>query len=226
MKFLIYLVIGVFLMTACLPVATESLPTANLDLPTTEFQASTNTPTVKPSTTPSQTETPLPTETLTPTFTPTVTETPTLTPVPTFTETVSEMLRSHIVFFLIIPEKGHTDACGDISLEPIISKRYRTGDKVQDVQIALNMMFNTGARYYGIYYNALWDTDLYINSYTYDEKKDSMVIDFGGFFPIMELSKCDKHGIREQIWKTFFYYGIKDKIFTYNGKFLIDQLGR
>ena len=143
MKFMIYLVISVFLMTACLPVATESLPTANLDLPTTEFQASTNTPTVKPSTTPSQTETPLPTETLTPTFTPTVTETPTLTPVPTFTETVSEMLRSHIVFFLIIPEKGHTDACGDISLEPIISKRYRTGDKVQDVQIALIMMFNT-----------------------------------------------------------------------------------
>lgn len=136
------------------------------------------------------------------------------------------MLKTHIVFFLIVPEKGRTDACGDISLVPIISKRYRTGDKLQDVQIALKMLFSVGTKYYGPYYNALWDTNMTINSFSYDRQDDYATIDFGGFLPVMQMSKCDKHGVREQIWKTFFYYGFREKTFSINGHYLIDQLNR
>ena len=110
-------------------------------------------------------------------------------------------------------------------MEPIISKRIRTGDKLQDVQIALNMLFSVGGKYYGPYYNALWDTDFTIESTQYIAKKDYMIITFGGYFPYTRLSDCDKHGIREQIWTTFFHYGFHEKTFKYYDKFLIDRLG-
>lgn len=136
------------------------------------------------------------------------------------------MLKTRIVFFLIIPEKKRDDACGDILLDPIISKRYRTGDKLQDVQIALNMLFSVSARRYGAYYNALWQTRISIASYTYNKERDYMTIEFTGDLPVLQMSKCDKHGAREQIWKTFAYYGIKEKTFKWNGEFLIDHLSR
>ena len=136
------------------------------------------------------------------------------------------MLKTHIVFYLILPEKGRTDACGDITIEPIISQRYRTGDRLADVQIALNMLLGMHVKRYGTYYSALWDTDLSIASTKYNRENDEMSIDFTGYLPINSLSVCDKHGIREQIWKTFYNYGISQKIFTYNGRFLIDQLNR
>lgn len=184
-------------------------------------------PTTEPTSLP--TETPLPTESPTETMTatalpPTETSTPEATPRPT--ETIGEMLKTHIVFYLILPEKGRTDACGDILTEPIISKRFRTGDVLNDVQIALNMLFSVGVKRYGAYYNALWDTDLKIASTKYLPKSDEFQIDFTGYLPIENLSNCDKHGIREQIWKTFYHYKITQKIFTFNGRFLIDQLNR
>lgn len=177
------------------------------------------------------TETPLPTATETATaIPPTETSTPaptaTITPTERPTETIGEMLKTHIVFYLILPEKGRDDACGDILTEPIISKRYRTGDVLNDVQIALNMLFSVSVKRYGVYYNALWDTDLKIASTKYLPKSDEFQIDFTGYLPIENLSVCDKHGIREQIWKTFYHYKITQKIFTFNGRFLIDQLNR
>ena len=208
-------IIGLFFLVACASPAAETQITAS-SIPSITKSPPIITVTTTPSTTPTHTLT----------LTPIPSETPNPSPIPKNTETISEMLKTHIVFFLIVPEKGRTDACGDITLEPVISKRYRSGDNVEDVQIALNMLFNMGTKYYGSYYNALWDTELNINSYEYNAKKNGMIIDFGGFLPVMELSKCDKHGIREQNWKTFYYYGFKDKIFTYNGKFLIDQLSR
>lgn len=136
------------------------------------------------------------------------------------------MLQTHIVFYLIEPEKGHTDACGDMRVQPIISKRYRTGDKIQDVQIALNMLFSIGTPFYGAYYNALWNTRFDIQNIVYDREKDHVTVTFGGFFPAGQISACDKHGIRQQIWTTFYHYDFKGKTFMYYDKFFIDQLGR
>jgi hypothetical protein len=194
-------------------------------------------PTATQTATPTQTatSTPVPptatsTATITPTATLTRTPKPTQTPSPepsaTPTETISQQLKSRIVFYLILPELGRTDACGDISLIPIISKRYRTGDKLRDMEIAMQMLLSVGVRRFGVYYNALWDTQLTINSIKYQKEKDYVYLDFGGFLPVMQMSKCDKHGVREQIWKTFYHYGIQNKTFTFNGKFLIDQLSR
>ena len=163
---------------------------------------------------------------LLPTETPTPTPSETASAIPTATETIAQQLKSHIVFYLILPEKGRIDACGNISLIPIISKRLRTGDKLRDMQIGLQMLFDLGTKYYGPYYNALWDTKLTFNSIEYRKKEDYAIIDFGGFLPVMQMSKCDKHGVREQIWKTFFHYGFKEKTFKINGAFLIDQLNR
>lgn len=202
----------------------------------TPMPQATATPTIAPSetTAPTQTDAPTsaPTDTATPasTATPAATETPvvtlTSTVAPKATETIGEMLKSRIVFYLILPEKGRTDACGDITVEPIISKRFRTGNRFEDVQIALNMLLGMHVKRYGSYYSAMWDTDLTIASTKYKPESDEMIIDFTGYLPVNGLSTCDKHGIREQIWKTFYHYGIKQKIFTFNGGFLIDQLNR
>lgn len=181
-----------------------------------------------PSRTPTPTQTQAPTSTPAPTETPIPqpTETPTASLKPTNTPTFGEMLQDHIVFYLIQPEKGHEDACGDIQLVPIVSRRMRTGDRLYDVQVALNMLFNLKRKIYIKWYNALWDTDLTIDNYQYIAEKDYMIINFAGYLPAGELSNCDKHGIREQIWTTFFHYGIKEKTFKINGVFLIDQLNR
>jgi hypothetical protein len=200
---------------ASFPTTTPALPQ---EITVTAQSSPTSTPTLPPSATPLLT----PTQTLSPTAT--VTDSPTLPP--TATQTISEKLKTHIVFFLILPEDGRDDACGNISVEPIISQRYRTGDKVQDVQIALNMLFGINHQRYGVYYNALWNTQFDIQSYTYDPAKDYMTIHFGGYLPVSQLSGCDKHGIREQIWKTFYFYGFKEKTFYYYDKFFIDQLSR
>ncbi len=193
-------------------------PTVTSTMTPRPTPTSTSTPTSSP--TPSPTETPLPpTETATPE--------PTETPLdPTQTPTLREMLKNHIVFYLIQPEKNRVDACGDIQLVPIISRRLRSGDKLYDVQVALNMLFSLKSKIYIQWYNALWDTNLSIDSYQYIAQKDYMIINFGGYLPAGQLSNCDKHGIREQIWTTFFHYGIKEKTFKINGKFLIDELNR
>lgn len=191
----------------------------------------TSTPVPSPTATQTLTPTPfpvlqesLPTDTPTPVVEPT--DVPSFGGKPTPTETIGEMMKTHIVFYLIQPVEGHTDACGNIQLVPIISRRLRSGDKLYDVQVALNMLFNLKRKVYIKWYNALWDTDLRIDSYQYIAQKDYMIIDFGGYLPAMQLSNCDKHGIREQIWTTFFHYGIKEKTFKINGVFLIDQLNR
>lgn len=204
-------------MPAATPEPTE-IPT--LTPSTTASPTATVTVTATATFTPTKTETPLPTET----FTPTPTET--LTPIPTPTETTSQLLKSRIVFYLILPEHGRTDACGNPTLIPIISQRHRTGDKLRDMQIGLQMLFDLGVKYYGPYYNALWDTKLTINSVEYRKQEDYAIIDFGGFLPVMQMSKCDKRGVRNQIWKTFFHYEFREKTFTINGAFLIDQLNR
>lgn len=177
-------------------------------------------------------ETPTPTPTLPPTALPTETplppptEVPTAVLEPTNTPTFREMMKDHIVFYLIQPQKGRQDACGDIQLVPIVSRRMRTGDKLADVQIALQMLFNLKRKIYIQWYNALWDTNLTIDSHKYNRQKDYMTIEFSGYLPAGQLSNCDKHGIREQIWTTFFHYGIKEKTFKLNGRFLIDELNR
>ena len=94
------------------------------------------------------------------------------------------------------------------------------------MQIGLQMLFDVGTKYYGPYYNALWDTQLTINSVEYRQKEDYALVDFGGFLPVMQMPKCDKRGVREQIWKTFFHYDFREKTFTIDGAFLIDQLNR
>jgi hypothetical protein len=166
----------------------------------------------------------MPTVAETATLEPTATET--IAPTSAPTETLSEMLKTRIVFYLILPEHGRADACGAYSVEPIISKRYRTGDKLQDVQIALEMLFSVGYQFYGAYYNALWNTDLNIASTKYNPLIDEMEIDFTGYLPVLQMSACDKRGFRDQVWKTFYHYDFAHKIFTIDGKFLIDQLGR
>ena len=191
-------------------------------------RAPTITPTVTPTSTQTATNTPAPSPTETPlpptaTITPEPTETP---PDPTETPSLGEMLKDHIVFYLIQPEKGREDACGNIQLVPIVSRRLRSGDKLYDVQVALNMLFSLKSKIYIRWYNALWDTDLTIDSYEYIAEKDYMIINFAGYLPAGQLSNCDKHGIREQIWTTFFHYGIREKTFKINGVFLIDQLNR
>lgn len=207
------------LLGACVPAATPE-PTEIPTLTPSTTASPTATVTATATFTPTKTETPLPTET----FTPTPTET--LTPIPTPTETTSQLLKSRIVFYLILPEHGRTDACGNPTLIPIISQRHRTGDKLRDMQIGLQMLFDLGVKYYGPYYNALWDTKLTINSVEYRKQEDYAIIDFGGFLPVMQMSKCDKRGVRNQIWKTFFHYEFREKTFTINGAFLIDQLNR
>ncbi len=222
-KLQIALAILVFL-SACAPASTPTaLPATATSLPASATPVNTPIP-------PTATATPIPSPTTAPTATETATTPPTETATPalaaTATQTLSEKLQTHIVFYLILPEKGRTDACGNITLEPIISQRMRTGDKIQDVQIALNMLFSVGSQFYGAYYNALWNTQLDIQSYTYEREKDYMTIRFGGYLPISQISDCDKHGIREQIWKTFYHYGFKEKTFMYYDKFFIDQLSR
>jgi len=219
-------VISVFLaftlaLSAC---ASAAIPTASLTL------AAASSDTITPSL-PSETPLPLVTFTLEPSLTPSETptvlpsETPTLVPTATSTQTLSEQLKTHIIFYLLIPEGKRQDACGDIKEVPIISKRMRTGDKLQDVQIALNMLFSVGRKLYGPYYNALWNTRFTIESFDYNARNDYMTITFGGTFPFTTLSDCDKHGIRQQIWTTFFHYGFKEKTFKYYDHFLIDRLG-
>jgi hypothetical protein len=182
---------------------------------------------------PTSTFAPLPTATATripvppaETATPLPTDGPALKPVVTNTQTVREMLQTHIVFYLIQPVEGRQDACGNIKVVPIISKRLRTGDKIYDVQVALQMLFALKRKTYLNWYNALWDTSLAINKYQYNPNKDYMIVDFTGYLDAGHLSNCDKHGIREQVWKTFFHYGIREKTFTIDGHFLIDQLNR
>lgn len=219
-RLILVFVLSVFL-GACMPAATpEPTEIPTLTPSTTASPTATVTVTATATFTPTKTETPLPTET----FTPTPTET--LTPIPTPTETTSQLLKSRIVFYLILPEHGRTDACGNPTLIPIISQRHRTGDKLRDMQIGLQMLFDLGVKYYGPYYNALWDTKLTINSVEYRKQEDYAIIDFGGFLPVMQMSKCDKRGVRNQIWKTFFHYEFREKTFTINGAFLIDQLNR
>jgi hypothetical protein len=166
------------------------------------------------------------TEAATQTPWPHATETETPIPSATPTLTYSQMMKQRIVFYVIQPEKGRKDACGDIKLMPIISKRQRTGDKVKDVQIALNMLFGIGQPIFITYYNGLWNTNLKIKTFEYIPTKDYMIMEFTGYLPIDQLSKCDKHAIREQIWATFYHYEFKEKTFIYDGKFLIDQLSR
>jgi len=198
-----------------------------------------NEPTIVPTLTPipTQTQAPIIRPTIsvaTPTLTPTPTETsipqPTNVPAaalkPTNTPTFGEMLKDHIVFYLIQPQKGREDACGKITLVPIVSRRMRSGDKLEDVQVALRMLFSLKRKIYIQWYNALWDTDLTIDNYKYIAQKDYMTINFGGYLSAGQLSDCDKHGIREQIWTTFYHYGIKEKTFKVNGNFLIDELNR
>ena len=204
-----------FILGACSPAMTPT-PTATPTQPaTTTPLPPTNTPSPSATSTHTPTNTPVPSNTLTPTATPTATS----------TETIGQMLKTHIVFYLIASSTKHHDACGDFTLEPIISKRIRTGDKLQDVQIALNMLFSVGSKYYGPYYNALWDTHFTIESTEYIARKDYMIITFGGYFPFTQLSTCDKQGIRQQIWATFFHYDFQEKTFKYYDKFLIDRLG-
>ena len=161
-----------------------------------------------------------PTETITPTMT------TTQVAGATATETLGQMLKTHIVFYLIIPgDPKHRDACGTFRVEPIISKRLVTGDKVQDFVIALNMLFSVGSKYWGAYYNALWDTHFTIDSYEYRAKTDYIIVKFGGDFPYTRLTSCDKHGIREQIWTTWRHYGFKEKTFMVSDGYLIDRLG-
>lgn len=218
---LILIFVAAMLLSACSTGTATQPGTTPTEIPPT----STTSPTTVP---PTETLTSTLTETATPnpinTITPAPTET--ATPIPTSTETIGEQLKSRIVFYLIQPEHGRTDACGEITLVPIISKRYQTGDKLRDMQIGLQMLFDIGAKYYGPYYNALWDTQLTINSVEYRQKQDYALVDFGGFLPVMQMSKCDKRGVREQIWKTFFHYDFKEKTFTIEGAFLIDQLNR
>jgi hypothetical protein len=202
------------LIAACAPAPTPA-PSATL---TASPIPPTQTATLEPTATA--------TATITETATPLSTDTPTVTPTAASTETIGEMLQTHIVFYLIVPEKGRTDACGDFTLEPIISQRLRSGDKLYDVQVALNMLFSVGTQFFGAYYNALWETDLTINTFEYVAQSDYAIIDFGGSLPVTQMTDCDKHGVKEQIWKTFYHYSFKEKTFTINGKFLIDQLGR
>ncbi|MDX9993032.1 MAG: hypothetical protein RBS68_13415 [Anaerolineales bacterium] len=220
-KNLIVFFVVAMLMAACSTgTATQSAATPTEIPPTSTPSSSAVPPTATLTSTPTETATP----TQTKTFTPAPTET--ATSIPTPTETIGEQLKSRIVFYLIKPEPDRTDACGEITLVPIISKRHRTGDKLRDMQIGLQMLFDVGSKYYGPYYNALWDTQLTINSVEYRQKEDYALVDFGGFLPVMQMSKCDKHGIREQIWKTFYHYDFKEKTFTIDGAFLIDQLNR
>src|SRR5687768_3337007 len=146
-----------------------------------------------PSQTPTLTPTPLPTALPTETPLPPPTEVPTEVLEPTNTPTFREMVKDHIVFYLIQPQKGRQDACGDIQLAPIVSRRMRTGDKLADVQIALQMLFNLKRKIYIQWYNALWDTNLTIDSYKYVQQKDYMTIEFAGYLPAGQLSNCDKH---------------------------------
>jgi hypothetical protein len=187
-------------------------------IPATAIPSETPTPTLIPTQVPTSlpTETPLPAPT----------EIPAAVLAPTNTPTFREMMKDHIVFYLILPQKDRQDACGDIQLVPIVSRRMRTGDKLADVQIALQMLFNLKRKIYIQWYNALWDTNLTIGSYKYNRQKDYMTIEFAGYLPAGQLSNCDKHGIREQIWTTFFHYGFKEKTFKINGRFLIDELNR
>ncbi len=215
----------------------ESAPMSAINLVLGASSAMNSAPTIAP------TLTPKPTRTLVPTSRPTIevvafnptptntslpqpTKIPPIALKPTNTPTFGEMLKDHIVFYLIQPELGREDACGNIQLVPIVSRRMRSDDKLYDVQVALQMLFSLKRKIYIKWYNALWDTDLTIDSYEYIAQKDYMIINFAGYLPAGQLSNCDKHGIREQIWTTFFHYGIREKTFKINGVFLIDQLNR
>src|SRR5258706_4530019 len=215
----------------------ESASLSAINLVLGASSAMNSAPTIAP------TLTPRPTRTQVPTSRPTIeivafNPTPTRTPPPqptekpaaalqsTNTPTFGEMLKGHIVFYRIHAESGYEDCCGNIQLVPIVSRRMRSNDKLYDVQEALQMLFNLKRKIYIKWYNALWDTDLTIDSYQYISQKDYMTINFAGYLPVSQLSNCDKHGIREQIWMTFFHYGIKEKTFKINGVFLIDQLNR
>jgi len=108
---------------------------------------------------------------------------------------------------------------------PIVSRRIRTGDKLQDVQIALQMLFNVKRKIYVQWYNALWDTDLTIDSYQYIAKSDNMIINL----PVTCLRArchCDKHGVREQNLENVLLVWDCPKDLQVNGVFLIDQLNR
>jgi hypothetical protein len=224
----VLLLLGLALiLSACAPAATptpapSATPEPSATVPTATSVPPTITSTPLP---PTLTFTPPPSATPSDTPTPLPSETPTQTPVPTATETLGEMLKNHIVFYLMLPEKGRVDACGNATAEPIISKRIRTGDKLKDVQIALNMLFSVGVRRYGVYYNGLWDTRLQVNTFKYIKQKDYAIIDFAGYWPHTQVSDCDKHAIRDQVWETFYHYGFKEKTFTINGHYMIDQLG-
>lgn len=161
------------------------------------------------------TQTPIPKPTDVPTEVPT--DIPVVAAPPTNTPTFGQMLHDHIVFYLIQPEPGHDDACGNVQLVPIISRRMRTGDKYYDVQVALEMLFNLKRKIYIKWYNALWDTDLSIDKTQTISSKSQITINFTGYLPTNQLSSCDSHGIREQILATVSHYGVQAKSFTANG---------
>jgi len=157
------------------------------------------------------TQTPLPRPTQIPT------ELPPTAPPATHTPTFGQMLKDHIVFYLIQPQPGQEDACGNIQLVPIISRRMRTGDDVYDAQVALQMLFNLKRKIYIKWYNALWDTDLTIDTSQNVVSKGQSGINFSGYMPSAQLSSCDSHGIREQVAATISHYGLQGKNFRVNG---------
>ena len=197
--------------TPLLPTATQPLPSPTLP-PPTATQTLTPTETLTPSPTP--TETLLPTDTLTPT----PSETPTATlppPTPSGEDAI-------YIYYIQLDTEGPV-GCGD-SVIKINTGQWRTGDIAQDTATALKRLFTSRYQYYGNLYNALYASNISVDSVTFKSFTGEISIRLSGTYGRTE-DRCDNSRSRAQIWTTIRQFSdVKTIDILLNGNLLGDIL--
>lgn len=205
-KFAICLVLGVLLgacsQSAPSPTMTSVPPSATAtDIPT-------QTP-LPPSATPTDTASPVPptatktaTETRLPTHTSTAspTETVTNTPAPTLEsgKVARSSVENPIVYYLIQPDTGGPEACGD-SIIGIGIGVSRSNDISNDVTLALEALLGQKSEWVlGLFNPVSWST---INLKDVSFSEGLITVNFTGKFEKSD-DKCDNLRVKAQIWST------------------------
>lgn len=210
------------LLAGCSGSSPTPTPTATLPQPTPTQAQPSQTPTDLPTATPlpsaTPSETPLPSATPTETQTPAPTDTPTATlPPPT------PAGEDAIYIYYIQLDNGGPVGCGDTAIK-INTGQWRTGDVAQDVQTALQRLFASRYQEYGNLYNALYASNISVDSVRFKAFEGIVSIRLSGSYG-RTADRCDNSRSRAQIWSTIRQFsGVKTIDILLNGNLLGDIL--
>ena len=193
------------------PTATEIPPSPTQPLPTATF-------------TPLPTETPVPAETPTPTLIPTETSTP--TPTETATATLPPPTPSGedaiYIYYMLLDNGGPVD-CGDTAIK-VNTGLWRTGDVAQDTATALKRLFASHYKDMGNLYNALYASNLKVDSVSFKAFEGIISIRLSGSYGRTD-DRCDNSRSRAQVWSTIRQFSdVKTIDILLNGNLLGDIL--